>query len=163
MSLFGTISILSRVDYLYNAHIIGPVEDKEYWELCTQATWDLPSHVGVNVGRMTDRGSVPELLAKDHLFHTSRMTLSCDSKSIAGWHPVLISTETPWRELSNANGRHDIELANEIEFSRIIEQFATMDADSDSVWSRGAWDYGSKAAGDTSVLAKNFMLFDPLH
>ena len=93
--------------------IIGPVEDESYWEECQEIIQRLPDHI-----RVSYLGAMP---------HSSILTLQQDYDffvlptfgenfghsiydALAGGLPVLISDQTPWRDLSDSNAGLDLTL-----------------------------------------------------
>jgi glycosyltransferase involved in cell wall biosynthesis len=56
--------------------------------------------------------------------------------------PVLLSDQTPWRDLSVKCAGFDLPLNEAEKFHRAIEEFAAMDHREFAKWSAGARNYG---------------------
>ncbi|TLX73204.1 glycosyltransferase [Labilibacter sediminis] len=93
--------------------LYGPIYDKLYWEECQQEIAQLPTNIKVNYKGVVDGNQVLDLFTEYHaLFMPSRgenfgyVIL----ESLMASRPVLISDQTPWRDLEKKMCGWDISL-----------------------------------------------------
>jgi len=166
-NLLGAIEMLSKVSTPATLDIYGIIEDNIYWERCQAAIASLPSHVQARYQRALHPDEVEGVLANhDFLFlptfgenygHVIREALS------AGL-PVLISDQTPWRDLAVQNVGGDFSLDAPESFVAWIENFARLDGPR-----RAAMRQAARAKGDDHEAAEihreanRRMLYAALH
>lgn len=128
-NLDAAISVLSKVECPLHFDIYGPVEDYRYWNRCLTSIAQLPEHVKVEYKDKIQPANVPAVLSSYDFFflptrgenygHVIREALS------AGL-PVLISDQTPWRNLSSKSAGADLPLADLDAFAAWIEDFSRL-------------------------------------
>lgn len=120
------IKILAKVKSRIIFDIYGPTENKDYWNECRSLISSLPNNIEVNY-----KGNVKGELVLDifsrydlFLFPTGGEAYgNVIAESLTVGTPVLISTETPWRNLKDDGLGWDVNL-NELDtFVEIIESF----------------------------------------
>ena len=114
--LFFIDKVLSNIDTTIsiNLDIIGPIEDSVYWKSCENAIAKLPENIKVRY-----LGSIPNYLLMDYLKQSHLFVLPTLAENFghAIWEaflasrPVLISNQTPWRNLQARNIGWDLPLA----------------------------------------------------
>ncbi len=104
---------LGNIEGQITYDLYGPIYDKPYWEQCQQVINELPSNIKVNYKGVVDGNKVLELFTHYHaLFMPSRgenfgyVIL----ESFMAGRPVIISDQTPWRELEKSNCGWDVSL-----------------------------------------------------
>lgn len=123
-NLAGALSMLAQVSCPVAFDIYGPIEDQTYWAQCLKLKAALPPHVTVQYhGELRPEAVETVLPAYDFFFlptlgenygHVIREALS------AGL-PVLISNQTPWRNLAAASAGADLPLDQPEAFVAWIE------------------------------------------
>lgn len=126
------IKILAKVKSRIVFDIYGPTENKDYWNECRSLISSLPNNIEVNY-----KGNVKGELVLDifsqydlFLFPTGGEAYgNVIAESLTVGTPVLISTETPWRNLKDDGLGWDVNL-NELDtFVEIIESFKLLTID----------------------------------
>jgi glycosyltransferase involved in cell wall biosynthesis len=109
--------------------IYGPIEDEPYWEKCQRALVHSRKSIYITYKGSVQPKFVNECLQKYHLFFLPTLGENYGHvifESFAAGCPVLISDQTPWRNLRQLQVGRDIDLAKQYEFIEAIEEFVKM-------------------------------------
>ena len=127
----------SRVDF----DIYGPAEDEAYWRRCRKLISALPENVRATWRGETANAEILRRMAEIDLFflptagenfgHAIFEALACGV-------PVLVSDQTPWRDLAARRAGWDLPLAAPETFVETIEALAAMPEDQRTALRRGA-------------------------
>jgi len=126
--------------------IIGPFEDKDYWNKCKHELKKLPENICVNVlGPIPNHKIDPFLRSCHYLFFP---TLGENFghviyESLANGLPIVISEHTPWEE-GFKNGVFALPLANKAAFVSIISKLHEFNQDEYDEISCNALSYARK-------------------
>ncbi len=150
-NLHGALEILRGVGCPVEFDIYGSVEDDGYWSDCRALIARLPGNV-----RAEYRGSVPPqsviaTLSRYDVFFLPTLGENFGhviSEALLAGCPVLLSDQTPWRNLPGDRVGFDLPLDDSAGFRRVIEAFAGMDAVEFATWSKGAREHGVRHAAD---------------
>ena len=161
-NLHGALAVLARVSVQVRFDIYGPKEDIEYWAECERLIAQLPTNVVATYkGALVPENVMPTLVKHDLFFlptlgeNFGHVILEA---LIAGC-PVLLSDQTPWRDLSSKKIGFDIPLDQPDRFKEVIEQFAAMGDEEHRAWSESARLYGIHCADNReSIRATKAML-----
>ena len=140
-NLLMLLEQLRSVTGLCQLDVVGPVEDKSYYEQCRQTVATLPNNITVNF-----LGS---------LRHDQTRTLcgECDAtvaptlgenfghaifESFALGVPALISDQTMWRDLERKNAGWDVSLSTPGRFADKVNELCQMNVFELQSWRRGA-------------------------
>jgi len=131
------LRVLTQVNASLVFDIYGPAEDEKYWNECEKLIEQLPENIMVNY-----RGSIhPELVSStfsnyDLFFLPTRGENygHVIAESISVGTPVLISDQTPWRDLAADKLGWDLPLNDLKIFAEKIESVADMESSSLSKW-----------------------------
>jgi glycosyltransferase involved in cell wall biosynthesis len=114
-----------RVPVRFTIH--GPKEDLSYWNRCAALIASMPPHVEVVDGGSVHPAQVPETISAHDLFlfptrgenygHVIAEALGAGTR-------LLISDQTPWRDLVDAGVGHDLPLADRQAFLTALESEA---------------------------------------
>ncbi len=148
-----------KIDY----DIYGPVYDSDYWGLCQKAIELLPANV-----RVQYMGSIPGDQVLSTLSHYHAMYLPTTGEnfghtileSFMAATPVIISQNTPWRNLENQQVGWDLPLHEPARFSRVFNFIGGLNQDQYDEWSKSALSYAAAFMKDNSILEQNIKLFD---
>lgn len=119
--------------------IYGPIEDQQYWEECGQIIRSMPSNIQVNYGGAVTPDEILNVLAGSHLFFLPTRGENFGHVIIEAWIaglPVLISDQTPWRDLAKEGVGWDISLSQLDYFRKILQKVCDMDQAEFSVLSQ---------------------------
>jgi glycosyltransferase involved in cell wall biosynthesis len=123
------LNILSKVKSNVIFDIYGPIENKIYWDYCVRLFNKIPPNVKIEYKGVVNSGEILSTFAKYDLFFfptSGEAYGNVIAESLTCGTPVLISTETPWRNLSEDLLGWDIDLKNEEDFIDRIEYVASL-------------------------------------
>lgn len=138
------ISVLPQLKPSLKLTIIGVVEDEEYWLKCKEQLNQLPKHIEVEVlGDMKHYELMNNLPNYDvYVLPTLGENFGHSIfEALSAGLPVIISDQTPWRNLKDQKVGFDIPLIDKNSFTIAIEKFATMSKDEYMTWSENAKAY----------------------
>ncbi|TXD81374.1 glycosyltransferase [Subsaximicrobium wynnwilliamsii] len=161
----GTLTMLNALRHVKASLILdlfGPIYDTAYWEKCQTVIAALPDSIEVNYKGVLDSEEVPELLRGYDFFvllsegeNFGHAILEALSAGI----PVLISDQTPWRNLTSQSVGWDLNLNDEETIIRAFETAITMNDENYTKWSQAAFHYAKEVIENPKVLEQNKALF----
>lgn len=154
LSLLKNIPDRFRVDLT----IRGGIENTAYWTNCASAIQKLPYHVSVRYEGPINHNEVTAIIRQHHLFVLPTLGENFGHaifEAIAAGRPVLISDQTPWRNLQEQHAGWDLPLNDQAAFIKVLQEVADMDNETFQQWSRGAWNY-AKGFSDSSGLKEKY-------
>jgi len=140
-NLLTAIKMLAELSLPISFDIFGPIKDKRYWEKCLEKIKELPQEISVNYRGDISPENVQETLSNYHvmLFPTKGENFGhAIYESFSVGRPVIISTETPWKNLQQRNAGFDISLQNPEQYKEAIKSFYLMDQKDFDHWSSQA-------------------------
>ncbi|MDO6760253.1 glycosyltransferase [Tamlana sp. 2_MG-2023] len=164
-NLLITIKTLQLVDKKLNVNykIIGPIEEKTYWSQCQREIEKLPSNVTCEY-----LGAIPNIKLKDTLKDLHVLFLPTQHENFGhvimeAWQnacPVIISKNTPWKNLEERKIGFDIALEHQDAFKQKIEQFAKMDEKEFNSWSQASFNFAKNFTENPELISKTKALFE---
>lgn len=112
--------------------IYGPTEDQSYWQECQTLIAQLPSNVAVNYCGSVMPSETQTVFSQYDLFFFPTRGENYGhviAESLSVGTPVLLSDQTPWRNLESQGLGWDVPLASLNVFSEKIDQFAALAPD----------------------------------
>ena len=103
--------------------IYGPIEDKEYWAECQNIIKELPDNIKVEYKGLLDHDEVHEAFSQYDAFLFPTLSENYGhviAESLVVGTPVIISDQTPWRNLKEAGAGWDIQLDDNQAFIQAI-------------------------------------------
>lgn len=141
------LSILKGLRGSVTFDIYGPLEDRVYWQECQTIVHELPSNIQVTYRGVRSPEQVPQVLAGYHLFflptHGENFGHAVIEALSVGL-PVLISDQTPWRNLADRNIGWDLPLSDPERFKQVLQHVVAMDHAEFSAWSSSARRYAEE-------------------
>jgi glycosyltransferase involved in cell wall biosynthesis len=126
------LRVLNKVNAKVVFDIYGPAENATYWKECQELIGQLPANVIVNYRGSVNPNQVVHIFSRYDLFlfptggeAYGHVIAEC----LISGTPVLISTETPWRNLQADELGWDMDLAREDSFVEVIERLALLSDD----------------------------------
>lgn len=123
------LNVLKKIKAKVVFDIYGPVENETYWKECQALIDQLPTDVKVNYLGNVDANQVVNTFSHYDLFlfptggeAYGHVIAEC----LTSGTPVLISTETPWRNLQADGLGWDVDLVQMDSFVEIIERLALL-------------------------------------
>ncbi|WP_445749702.1 glycosyltransferase [Polaribacter sp.] len=129
-NLHFALEILSRVVNEIKFDIYGPKEDEKYWKKCCDLISKLPNNISVSVLGSINHDDIYKTFAQYDLFFFPTQGENYGhviAESLLAGTPVLLSDQTPWRNMNSQGFGWDINLNNENEFVKIIENFQSIE------------------------------------
>jgi glycosyltransferase involved in cell wall biosynthesis len=143
-------------------HIIGPVDDMQYWQKCQGIIRDLQLFMHVEYLGSLPNNQLREVLQQFHFMLLPTLNENYGHvivDSLSAGCPVIISDNTPWRMLEKFKTGWDISLNNKNTFLEVIKLCTDMPQEEYDEWSIGAVDFIKKAINTEELKAANRRLF----
>jgi glycosyltransferase involved in cell wall biosynthesis len=143
-NLLFLLQALDKVRAEVELTVIGPVEDKEYWEICQKAIAGLPANIRVSYEGPKRNDQLMSIL---HSHHLSILPTTGENfghsifEAFLAGRPVLISDQTPWLNLPAQKAGWDLPLTDPAAFARVIEEVGAWDQSLFDEWALSSWQY----------------------
>jgi glycosyltransferase involved in cell wall biosynthesis len=161
-NLDGALATLAELHGEVRMCIYGPQEDSKYWQECRTIMDRLPTNIRVEYCGIVAHEEVLRVLAGHHLFflptHGENFGFVIVEALLAGC-PVLISDQTPWRDLRTKGVGWELPLAERQQFREILQTCIDMDQAAFSALSSKAWEYGMTILREDPGAEQSSMLF----
>lgn len=121
--------------------IAATVDDNDYWNKCQQAIARLQQYISLNLHIDCPHDHVMNLLSSSHLFVLPTEGENFGHaifEALAVGCPILISDQTPWRDLQSSNAGFDLPLSDRSGFTEAMKTFANMDNQEWQQYRKGA-------------------------
>ncbi|MFC2993565.1 glycosyltransferase family 4 protein [Halomonas tibetensis] len=131
-NLLYALQVLRQAKCSLVYDVYGPVEDEKYWGECEAVIASLPNNVSVNYCGELQPKDVVGLLSQYDLFFMPTHGENYGhviAEALCAGLPILISDQTPWRDLEEQGIGWDLSLDELTVFSRAIEKAHAMSAD----------------------------------
>jgi len=161
-NLLGALKMLKRVRGEIVFNIYGPIEDADYWEECRRVMSQLPGHVKVQYKGAVDHEDVMQVFTAHDLFFLPTKGENYGHviiEALAAGCPVLISDQTPWRNLEQEKVGWDISLDRPEEFTSILQQCTDMEPHELASYAVCAHQFAKKRIMDPHAVRQNRELF----
>lgn len=142
--------------------IVAAIEDGEYWLECREIIKNLPEAITVELRQDVPHSEIEQLIHAHHLFVLPTLGENFGHaifEALSAGRPVLISDQTPWRNLQQSCAGWDLPLSNPDAFVQILQQVADMNDEMFQQWSVGAWRYAKDFAENSNLKEKYKKLF----
>lgn len=162
-NLLATISLLRSVSVPVRLDIFGPIEDEGYWGRCLEAMHDLPGNVEAEYKRALLPEEVSPTLARYDAFLFPTLGENFGhviAEALFAGLPVLVSDQTPWRNLEAAGIGWDLPLDVPSAFAEKIEYLASLDAADYNALKRHIQDWATQNIGGEDAIEANKALFE---
>ena len=156
------LELLKRVNGQVEFNIYGPIEDKNYWNECLSIINGLPENITITYQGVLPHQDVFKIYTKHHLFLFPTLGENFGHviiESLTAGCPVIISDQTPWRDLEKEGAGWDFPLGKPELFQKAIQQCINMDENEFRLLSQNAKEYGISRSNDDKILEANRNLF----
>ncbi|NSV82945.1 glycosyltransferase, partial [Enterococcus faecalis] len=123
------IEILNTLEENVYLDIFGPIEDKNYWEICQKKIAALPANIEVNYKGNISHEDVDGVFRKydAFLFPTKSENYGhVISESLSNGCPVILSDKTPWNDIEDGQEGYICSLENIEGFRKAIKALYNM-------------------------------------
>lgn len=156
------VEVLAYVSAEPELDIWGAYYDNEYAMACEYAAKKLPEGCVVRFNGALDSGSVHHTIAEFDLFFMPTRGENFGHiilEAMQAGVPVLISGQTPWKNLAEYKAGWDLPLDDPKAFAFIIDKVAAMDESELAEWRKGAKEFAARYSNDEKLLGLNRALF----
>ena len=157
------LNILKKVRAEIIFDIYGPAENNDYWEECQRIGSELPPNVIMSYKGIVTPDQVIRVFAQYDLFlfpTGGEAYGNVIAESLAAGTPVLVSTETPWRNLMRDGLGWDLNLDDPSAFVSTIENYAALGRKLRQGGRLSVAENVRSRLFDPEVLASNLRLFE---
>ncbi|MGM0601582.1 MAG: glycosyltransferase family 4 protein [Candidatus Rifleibacteriota bacterium] len=157
------LKILSDIkDKEIEFNIYGPIVSNFYWKTCRQIISSLPDNVMVNYKGSVEHSKVLEIMADHDLFFLPSAGENYGhvilEAAMAGL-PLLISDNTPWRDLKNEGVGWDINLEKRNHFIKAINDIYEMEPSEHYDWRKRIHEWARQKQQNQNDIDENKNLF----
>ena len=159
------LQVLTQVDIPIVFNIYGPIEDEAYWNKCKNIIKNMHTSVDVFFHDRIDPIYVTEKLAQNDLFFLPTLGENFGhviAESLLAGTPVLISDQTPWRNLQNHGVGWDLPLNDPDSFRKAILESANKSSEDYINWRSIVQKYGQDISNDPKITNLNIDMFNTL-
>ena len=133
-NLLGALKILKNIENIEISYdIYGPIEDREYWEKCLDIIRVMPKNVSIEYKGKLNPNEVAKTFSIYNMFFFTTFGenfVNVILEALMGGCPLLLSDQTPWRELYKEGVGADISLNDKKAFVDALEYYASLNKDS---------------------------------
>lgn len=161
-NLKKAIELLKNVNGNIEFNIYGPIEDRNYWLECEEEIKRLPSNVKVLYKGVVNHDNVIEAFKSCHVFLFPTLGENFGhviSEALIGGCPIIISDQTPWRNLEERGVGWDISLYDESKFIEALQRCINMEKEEYDAMSKRAFHYGKLASNTQMDINNTYELF----
>jgi glycosyltransferase involved in cell wall biosynthesis len=161
-NLLFLLECLKNIRSKLKLTIVAAFEKEDYWEKCKKAMHQLPSHVSVQVLSNVEHEKLEEIIRQHHLFFLPTQGENFGHsifESLAAGRPVLVSDQTPWRDLEKRKSGWDLPLDNQLQFRKVIDEVAQMNNEELTTWCEGAWEHARNFIHHSDLKQQYLKLF----
>ena len=123
------IDVLKEIsDYTIVFDIFGPKEDEEYWQICENNAKTLPANISFNYKSVLKPDEISVTISQYHALFLPTQTENFGHvivETLQNARPVIISDQTPWRDLEKENVGFDISLNDKLKFAESIKSLCS--------------------------------------
>lgn len=109
--------------------IYGPIEDENYWNICKENINDIPKNISIKYKGVLEPKQISNSIQQYHALFLPTKNENYGHiivETFQSSRPVIISDQTPWRDLKTLNIGYDISLNNKKEYIEAIEYFSQL-------------------------------------
>lgn len=124
--------------------VFGPKEDETYWKNCAAQAKDLPANIQFSYRGSLEPETIPYTLSCYHALFLPTQTENFGHvivQSLQCGRPVIISDNTPWRELKQKHAGYNLDLETPQAFKEAIEELLNMNQQDYNLFVDGSVNY----------------------
>ena len=161
-NLDGALKMLSGLKGKVEFNISGPMEDKIYWAECRKIIGSLPENIEVRYCGSVEHDKVGAVMRGHDIFFLPTLGENFGHvilEAFCAGCPILISDQTPWRDLEEKGVGWDLPLNKPEIFQEVLQRCVDMKNKEHVKWSESAKEYGLQVTKNDGVVEQNRRLF----
>ncbi len=146
-----------------NLTIRGEAEDQSYLQTCKKLAEQLPANIKITFEGPIENDLIPACIQQHHVFVLPTRGENFGHaifEALAAGRPVLISDQTPWRNLTGKKAGWDLSLDTPPAFTEVIEQAAAMNEIELTSWCEGARQLANHFIKESAIKEQYLKLFN---
>ncbi len=156
------LTVIAGLQGEINLSIIGAKEDPAYWEDCSRLVNKLPSTISANFLGEQTHDFILSQIEKHHLFVLPTQGENFGHaifEALASGRPVMISDQTPWRNLGEKKAGWDIPLDQPQKFEEALHQAVHWNQEEFDEWSTAALSVAKNLMEQSDLKSNYYKLF----
>lgn len=161
-NLLFLLIALKKVQGIVLLDLFGQIYNEKYWEECKTIIAELPKNIKVNYSGMVNPQDVYTTIQKYHFLVLPSLGENFGhvvAESFIAGRPVLISNQTPWKDLKADNSGFDIPISNAGAWTRTIDSISALNQQEYEVFLQGAVAKGNFIANNNQPVDDHRKLF----
>jgi glycosyltransferase involved in cell wall biosynthesis len=162
-NLYGALKMLIGLNGKIQFNIYGPIEDEEYWKTCEKIIKKLPKDIEVSYHGPIKHDKVGVVMRMHDLFFLPTLGENFGHvilEALVASCLVLLSDQTPWRDLEKKGVGWDLPLHKPDMFHQVLQRCVEMDDEEYTRYSENARQYGQLSLENIAVVEQNKKLFN---
>jgi glycosyltransferase involved in cell wall biosynthesis len=161
------LRILTQVKIPVLFSIYGPKQEHAYWRECERLISTMPSHIQVRYEGAIVHEKVRETIAQYDVFFLPTRGENFGHVFLEAWSagvPVLISDQTPWKQLEEQGIGWNLALENEHKYVGVLEALAKLSRDAHQEFGVRCREFAARHVHDhVAIVANRRMFLEALH
>ncbi len=157
------LKVLAKVDVVVRFDIWGTLEDSDYWDTCQQLINVLPENIDARYCGVVEHSAVTALFGEYELFFLPTRGENYGhviAEAVSAGTPLLISDQTPWRDLATQGVGWDLSLDDgEDAFVQAICEAKGKSHMEMNNWKKSVLEYAKLRLCDPSIIEANRQVF----
>lgn len=161
-NLLGALQLLHGLEGEIQFDIYGPMEDSAYWAECQKVIVDFQNNIKIRYCGSVPHKKITSIMRNYDIFFLPTLGENFGHvilEALCAGCPVLISNQTPWRDLEKKKVGWDIPLDQPERFRAILQDCVDMNYENYIKWSRNASKYGMQITKDNHAVSQTRELF----
>jgi glycosyltransferase involved in cell wall biosynthesis len=162
-NLIGAIRLLQKVKKSCKIifDIIGPIDNEEYWKDCKIEIEKLSDNIKLRYLGAIPNYSISDILKHQHLLFLPTFHENYGHVIMESWQascPVIISNNTPWKELNVKKIGYNIDLSREKDFIEAINYFIETNKKEYNEWAKCSYNFAKEISNDQNLIKNTIEL-----
>lgn len=158
------IDVLKEIkNFKVTCDVFGPIEDDVYWSACQENKKGLSQNVSFQYKGVLNPQQIGETIGQYHALFLPTQNENYGHiivEALQHARPVILSNQTPWRNLQHENVGFDISLNEKVKFIEAIEMLVNLNQHEFDVMSKTCISYINHQLNVEKIKAKYLKLFN---
>jgi len=161
-NLYYILEVLMQVKSVVSLKILGPVDDQDYFDQCKTYSKSLPNNIQVVFEGEVPHPQIHRAMEQAHVLILPTLGENYGYaiiEAMSAGRPVLISDQTPWKNLELAKAGWDLPLSEPNQWIEVLNQISDWDHPTFEAWCHGALEYAEKNTNMEELVEKYKEMF----